>query len=576
MRLNVWSALLALLIPCPVLATPIVSIEPSSTTIAVGTTFSVNVNITGAIDLYAFEFDIGFNQNALVANATSEGAFLSGEGATFFIPGTIDNAAGLISFTANSLLSAVPGANGDGTLAIVSFTALAPSDTTLNLFNIVLLDSQLSGIANSSSIGSVTVTGTGEVPEPSMITLIGVGLACARRTRRSKNLTSSDNRGSRYPTGLLGAAWHRWRMPKRAAPHSNPHHASSRGRFRGGIMNIASCLVFPRSLRGLWRYASRGFLLAAVISVPAPAAAQECSGQLSIWIVVEDRSTGLVIVNGVDPRQPTQTPFTWHWGDGTVTDGWFPQSHIYQRTNRSHLLTVIAHEDDGITDCANLVVFERAGGIQSSICAGEPVPFGYVITATSTNFARCGVIFDNVWHIERAKAAGSDVCSFSPVPEGYVIIGTRTQFGSCLSPQFTAGGSVFNGIYQIRQARRTERVCSFSPIPAGYTIIGTETDVLTTCQMTSVLPPGPTFNNNLLIVRDRDALDVEGELSAIYKRRWTDRLYDFMQSFTTPAKQRDFERAADVALADRGIPLTKVVATSCSVAADAFRTVRAC
>jgi hypothetical protein len=119
-------------------------------------------------------------------------------------------------------------------------------------------------------------------------------------------------------------------------------------------------------------------------------------------------------------------------------------------------------------------------------------------------------------------------------------------------------------------------VCSFSPIPAGYTIIGTETDVLTTCQMTSVLPPGPTFNNILLIVRDRDALDVEGELSAIYKRRWTDRLYDFMQSFTTPAKQRDFERAADVALADRGIPLTKVVATSCSVAADAFRTVRAC
>ena len=188
MRLQSCFAFLTLFISCPVLASPIVAINPSGTTVAVGTTFTVNVDITGAIDLYSFEFDLGFDQDALIANEIVEGSFLSNEGATFFIPGTINNGTGTISFTANSLLSAIPGANGNGTLATVSFTALAPSNSTLNLFNVVMLDSQLSGIANSSATGLVTVTGPpSAVPEPSTIVLLGIGLACAHRVRRKRN-----------------------------------------------------------------------------------------------------------------------------------------------------------------------------------------------------------------------------------------------------------------------------------------------------------------------------------------------------------------------------------------------------
>jgi general secretion pathway protein D len=190
MRSKLVFALLALFPACPALASPIVSIAPSTTMTAPGSMFSVDINVTDAFDLYAFEFDLGFNQGALLANSTLEGSLLSNLGPTFFIPGTIDNGAGTISFTSNSLLSAIPGATGNGTLATVIFTAVAPSITTLNVFNLVLLDSQLSGIPSSSVGGSVSVTGAA-VPEPSTIALVGLGLACVRRRLRSKGVRRS-------------------------------------------------------------------------------------------------------------------------------------------------------------------------------------------------------------------------------------------------------------------------------------------------------------------------------------------------------------------------------------------------
>jgi len=76
---------------------------------------------------------------------------------------------------------------------------------------------------------------------------------------------------------------------------------------------------------------------------------------LSAWVVEINRSTGYVLMNGVDSRQLT-TPFTWNWGDGTVYDGWFPQSHTYTGLTENYVVKIIAHYSGGATDTAEVVV----------------------------------------------------------------------------------------------------------------------------------------------------------------------------------------------------------------------------
>jgi len=83
---------------------------------------------------------------------------------------------------------------------------------------------------------------------------------------------------------------------------------------------------------------------------------REASRQLFLMITGLDLNTGVVNVNGGDYRRPIATPFTWNWGDGSITQGWFPQSHVYANTTHDYMLQVTSHEDDGLTDCARILI----------------------------------------------------------------------------------------------------------------------------------------------------------------------------------------------------------------------------
>ena len=63
---------------------------------------------------------------------------------------------------------------------------------------------------------------------------------------------------------------------------------------------------------------------------------------LNIFVQSLDSSTGNVVINGGDSQGPT-TPFTFAWGDGTSTAGFFPGQHIYADRNRNYVATVTAH-----------------------------------------------------------------------------------------------------------------------------------------------------------------------------------------------------------------------------------------
>jgi general secretion pathway protein D len=145
-----------------------ISTLPFSPTVSVGGSTSVNVNVAGLTDLYAFQFDVVFNPAVLSALSITEGTLFSSVG-VFFSSGTISNTAGTITFIGDSLSGPGPGVSLDGTLAQIVFSALSPGSSSIGLSNVILLDSNLSDIPASVVSGSVDVTG---VPEPNSAMLL--------------------------------------------------------------------------------------------------------------------------------------------------------------------------------------------------------------------------------------------------------------------------------------------------------------------------------------------------------------------------------------------------------------------
>jgi hypothetical protein len=141
-----------------------------------GDTFSVDVNVTGVTDLYAFQFDLTYNPALISALSVSEGPFLPTGGTTFFVPGTIDNVGGSVTDTADSLIGPIPGVTGDGVLATFQFVTLAPGTSDLSFANPIFLDSSFNDITANITFQNGSVTLGAELPEPSVFVPVGATL----------------------------------------------------------------------------------------------------------------------------------------------------------------------------------------------------------------------------------------------------------------------------------------------------------------------------------------------------------------------------------------------------------------
>jgi len=159
---------------------PVLSIDPMSSAASVGEEVTLDVNISNVTDLYGFQFDLSFVPGTLSAISITEGTFLFFAGPTFFLPGAIDNTTGTIAFTANSLLGPEPGADGSGTLAILTLKGLTQGISSVELSNVILLNSNLEPIDANIQNGNITVApGTTPVPESNSLVLLLAGIAVA-------------------------------------------------------------------------------------------------------------------------------------------------------------------------------------------------------------------------------------------------------------------------------------------------------------------------------------------------------------------------------------------------------------
>jgi hypothetical protein len=170
MRLGLNAILWLLLPSVPLWADAIISVDPPAPSVSTGHTFSLTVDVAGVSDLYGYQLDLYFNPAILAALSVTEGSFLTAGGATIFLPGSIDNMGGTITSNADILQTAVAGVTGSGTLLIFSFQALSPGDSSVQIENLLALNSFGEGLVLDPVASVVTVTGAA-VPEPATLFL---------------------------------------------------------------------------------------------------------------------------------------------------------------------------------------------------------------------------------------------------------------------------------------------------------------------------------------------------------------------------------------------------------------------
>lgn len=142
--------------------TAIIAVEPEDITIGVGQTFDVNITITHVENLYMWSLNFTWDPAILNLTNYTEGPFLQTGGDTIFVPVAVNYTTGMLSGLICSLWGKVPGVSGNGTLATLTFRAIAMGTSIIDVSGedrvwSGLLDSDGNFIPYDDQDGRVTV-----------------------------------------------------------------------------------------------------------------------------------------------------------------------------------------------------------------------------------------------------------------------------------------------------------------------------------------------------------------------------------------------------------------------------------
>lgn len=135
---------------------PIVSFDPPLLNQAAGTTFTINVNLTGGQNVNSVPLQIMYNPRLLQVVNVSNGNLLSQDGQPVALVHRDDNLAGILTLTA----SRPPGTNGitgNGSVFTITFQAKAPGQASLSISRATLKNATMQSVPAGGSQAIVTV-----------------------------------------------------------------------------------------------------------------------------------------------------------------------------------------------------------------------------------------------------------------------------------------------------------------------------------------------------------------------------------------------------------------------------------
>jgi PKD repeat protein len=140
----------------------IVNVTPPVQDVLQGSSFTVDVTVDPAESITGVQFDLRFDASLISADSVTEGNILKQDGAnTYFSPGTIDNATGMITGVAGAITTPGATVSSSGVLATIRMTAKTVGGTSpLNLSNVIVGDINGNPVSIIVDDGSVTTTTT--------------------------------------------------------------------------------------------------------------------------------------------------------------------------------------------------------------------------------------------------------------------------------------------------------------------------------------------------------------------------------------------------------------------------------
>jgi len=128
----------------PSLAAPVVSVEPSYQNVLQGDIFTVNITVDpNGAEIFGAQYDLYFNNTLLTAIEQTQGPFLSQDGtSTMVVTNTINNTLGKTEYGEIRMgdPDVIGGVTTPGVLATITFKAMEPGTSNLNLSNVILSD----------------------------------------------------------------------------------------------------------------------------------------------------------------------------------------------------------------------------------------------------------------------------------------------------------------------------------------------------------------------------------------------------------------------------------------------------
>lgn len=140
---------------------PIVTVQfnPATTSLGVGDTAVVQIDLNEASELYGYQFQVYYDASKVEAVSEFVNTFFDTTGGVTPPGWNAECAAGVCQF-AVSHVSPAPTISGSGTLAQITFTGLAPGSVAISFGSDVLSDYNGQPIAHTNGAATLTVYGT--------------------------------------------------------------------------------------------------------------------------------------------------------------------------------------------------------------------------------------------------------------------------------------------------------------------------------------------------------------------------------------------------------------------------------